>query len=40
MESMQSRTGYESGLIGDPEVFHRLEGVGKDDSLSYIVQLT
>ncbi len=40
MEGMQSRTRYESGLVGYPEVFHRLKGVGKDDSLSCIVQLT
>lgn len=33
MEGMKSGTRNQGRLIGDPEMFHAFEGVGKDDPL-------
>ena len=40
MEGMQSRAGNESGLVVDPEVLHRLKGIGENNSLSNTYQTT
>lgn len=40
MEGVQGRARNEGGLVVDPEVFHRLEAVGEDDSLLCGRQLT
>lgn len=33
MEGVQCRSGDEGGLVRDPEVSNRVEGVGEDNSL-------